>query len=234
MPMSASAEFRPRLLLASLLSCFGVAAQAEVHVHESRADYVLAAHEQGELREEWLQAMQVRGPGAASRSHGLTRSNLEVQFRLLPLGADRCALDEVQVKLSLEFDVPRWQPVETPSEALRARVDAVWSRVEEHGRQHRDNAERAAREIDESLAALEENGECKSLQRQAERIVDRRLARLWAQQRRYDERSDLQAQLRVEAVVAAKKQDSDNKLRGSVTDRRGRRTAPGSLVAVGM
>jgi len=218
-------------IVAILLAFFCASARSEISVSEQHQDYILKASRVGDLREQWMKALKVREEGSASRTHGLTRSNLNVHYELQPLNDGRCAISDVLVSLTFKTSLARWQPTEVPSDELRVRVEAMQNNISEHAGQHRENSSRAAQEIDQELQSLPKGADCKSVGRVAERIISRRLERLRAEQFRYDQFSELKNQ---RTTLATKPMDADadeSPARG--LNRRGTKTSISVLNTMG-
>jgi predicted secreted Zn-dependent protease len=174
------------LLPLVLLSGSG-AARSEVVLVENAAGYTLDALQPKAFRKQLAHHLEQREPGSASRTHGLTDADMEVQYRLTPQPGGACLLDAVQVTLTLQLDLPRWEPAEPPDEAMQEGATATLHALQEHGHRHRGNAIRAAEQIDAALRALPRTADCGRARRDADLVIRQGRARLRAEDVAYDQ-----------------------------------------------
>lgn len=191
MPRCANASFRHAAsFFGFVLVAFALPAHAEVRLTEQLQHYILDADRIPAFREQLKHHLAQKPPGTASRTHGLTDSDIEVRYELLP-GDARCEMTNLAVLLTVELTLPRWVPRDEPSPDMRKQAQAILDGLVVHGMDHRQHTLQAARTLDESLQALPPETDCKQLQRQAQRTVRRQLNRLRVEEGQYDLTSDL-------------------------------------------
>jgi len=186
MPKRANASLSlPVALSGLLLGASALPAHCEVLLSEQHQHYVLDADRVPAFREQLKHHLAQNSPGAASRTHGLTHSDIEVRYDLLPDGA-RCVMTNLSVLLTLELTLPRWAPLTETSADMRTQAQRILDGLAAHGMGHRQHTIQAANAIDEALLALPRDTDCEQLQRQARRTVRHHLNRLRVEEGRFD------------------------------------------------
>jgi predicted secreted Zn-dependent protease len=181
---------RGAVVLAALFAAVPPVAAASVplHVDEQQRHYLVDASEWAELRR------QVDGGRPQSRdgrpSHGLLMVDLATRYRLQPV-AGGCLLEAPQVDLALQLWLPRWQPAEAPSEALRSAWEAMLAGLSEHERGHREHALQVARELATRMDALPRLAtDCGSHRRELLGLRLSAMSRLALRDAAYDRRTE--------------------------------------------
>ena len=195
-------RFAHVLLPLILLSGSG-AARSEVVLVEHEENYSLDALQPKAFRKQLAHHLEQREPGSASRTHGLTEADMEVQYRLIPQLDGECMLDAVQVTLTLQLDLPRWQPEEPPSESMLEGATATLHALQKHGHRHRGNAIRAAEQIDAALRASPRAADCGRARRDADHVVRQGRARLRAEDVAYDQSTAFRNNARATLDIAS-------------------------------
>lgn len=145
-------------LLAGLLAATG--ARADVHKSEDIAYYEISGETVDELR------ASIQANSTANGFDAYTGWNINWTFDMIPAGG-ACALDNVQVYVSVRIDFPELVDEEDTPDDVVERWDAYAEVLMEHEQGHVANGEQAAEEIDEALSEFEIDGGCGSIEAQA-------------------------------------------------------------------
>lgn len=182
----------PRLLPGSAVMSLllaASAAQAEVRIVERGTRYVLDASTLAAVRAQMADRLRIHEQDGLPRSHGLTRSRIEVRRELSPLMPSGCEMRLLEVRLELDVILPSWRPARTPASGLRAQIESMLRGLAEHEAGHRRNSIDAARRIQRGLAALPVAADCEQAGLAVEKLMRRELVRLHLREMRYDERT---------------------------------------------
>lgn len=159
-----------------------------LHVDEQQRHYLVDASEWADLRRQVDSGRPQSREGRAS--HGLLMVDLATRYRLQPV-AGGCRLEAPQVDLALQLWLPRWQPAEEPSEALRRAWEAMLAGLSEHERGHREHALQVARELAARIADLPRlAADCGSHRRELLGLRLSAMSRLAVRDGAYDRRTE--------------------------------------------
>lgn len=182
-----------RLTLSALATLMMLADACRAHagdpgprITEVRRYYLLDATTLAPLRvqlgERALAAGLVRG------AIGRTRQGLGVGYRLDPV-ASGCVLSAPVVRMDITMDLPAWRPTGTTRRELRARWARMIEALTRHEDGHRDNAVRAATQLQQALSGLGMAPDCKTLGKRAQREIFRAKLRFQLREQAYDRRT---------------------------------------------
>lgn len=131
------------------------------------------------------------GPvGRDGRTHaGLTTASIEVRFTLDP-ASGHCTLRMPRVSADIIVHLPRWQPRREPAPGTAEAWERVRTALTMHEDGHRQHAIAAAHELLARLRELPPMPDCEKLDRAAQRVRSRVLAKLQARDHLYDLATD--------------------------------------------
>lgn len=139
-------------------------------VDERHEYYVVDATRSHELAKQMEAAMAALGfpdSGAAR-----TVQVLETRYELDPTPTG-CRLKDLSVRLEATVHLPAWRPAGRVGEKLRQRWRRMREALEAHEAQHVDLAIQTGRRLHAALLELPEDQDCRTLAREAQRLLFR-------------------------------------------------------------
>jgi predicted secreted Zn-dependent protease len=215
-------------LLAACSGASWTSARGEVVLVEQRQSHTIDAVQPMAFRRQLARYLDQRSPGAGSRTHGLTRADLEVRYVLSPLPGGDCSIDAVRVTLALQLDALEWQPAGPPDDGMRQGAGATVRGLQLHGWRHRANALRAATRIDAALRAVPPMS-CAEARRHAARIARQGRARLRADDIAHDSSSEFLDGARATLGLASGSTEAPRAPDSRRSKREGRRVSAAQL-----
>ena len=229
MPNAVHFRTSSRLSLLVLLLCTSSGGHGAVVVAEHAQTYTLDAIEPKAFRKQLADHLAQREPGAAARSHGLTRAAIEVRYVLEPRPGGGCLMGAVRVTLTMALHAPRWEPVAEPDAGMRQGAEATLNALQAHGLRHRTNALRAAQQIDAALQALPPAPDCARAERDAGLLVRQGRTRLRVADIAYDQSNEFRNVARSSRGTASDDVDAARESAPRGPEREGRATSARAL-----
>lgn len=162
-----------------LLVCTGAASEV---IHEgSEQPYAVRIAQGQSLREALNTATPIRQDG--KRFHAYTAWNVDWNFWWHSDASGRCRITRVRTRLAWTIQLPQ---LEGGTSAQRAQFQRYVQALRQHEQGHMQWGRKAARAIDQGIAALPEAPSCTALEHGANALGRRVLAEHVAGEREYD------------------------------------------------
>ncbi len=133
-----------------------------------------------------------------TRAVAVTSWKLAWNWRAAPLGGGGgCALNNIDVRLDVEYAMPRWSPPDDASSQLRRWWDGYLARLEVHESHHKDIAADAGKEIVRLLRSVK--GNCNTINFDASSGA----SEIYQRSRRLEEEFDIEERRRTDDPLKA-------------------------------
>ena len=142
----------------------------DLHITETREDYVVDATSRRALQQQMREALarHVDEGGGVGRS----LQTLTSRYELEPFEGG-CRLKDLEVRLDVTIYLPRWEPAGDYPRGLDESWQAMRNALEKHELGHRDIAVETARGLLDDLRALPPQPDCSSLETRARKLFFR-------------------------------------------------------------
>jgi len=132
-----------------------------------------------------------KGPLGSDGRHHPGRTRWDIQWKLSPgqQGAS-CAMKEVVVAVGIAQTLPRWRGESKGAAALKARWREFSNALHRHLERHKQNAMKAAREIEAAVGSVKPASNCEDLEAAANAAAQAIVAKYQQLDEQYDRQTE--------------------------------------------